>query len=167
VAELRRLLAFWLAEPQSTQSKVADRMNTLLNPDPRVSLSPWPYFSEEEIEAAAAVLRSGAVNYWTGEEGRQFEREYAAYLGTKYAIAVANGTVALELAPRSSPRAGALSHPPVASWLWAQPRSWRMSTPPAKTSRLKTFAANSPGAQEQSSLFTLPDGRARWTPFSS
>jgi dTDP-4-amino-4,6-dideoxygalactose transaminase len=60
--------------------------------------APWPHFELEEVEAAAAVLRSGKVNYWTGQEGRQFEKEYAAFTGCKYAVAVANGTVALELA---------------------------------------------------------------------
>ena len=60
--------------------------------------APWPSFDEEVIEAAAQTLRSGKVNYWTGDEGRQFEAEYAASLGCKYAIAVANGTAALELA---------------------------------------------------------------------
>lgn len=64
----------------------------------RISFSPWPYFAEQEIEAVAAVLRSGKVNYWTGEEGRRFEAEFAAYVGCKYAVCVANGTVALELA---------------------------------------------------------------------
>src|ERR1700756_4414678 len=59
---------------------------------------PWPAFEEEEIEAATAVLRSGRVNYWTGDEGREFEREFAAFTGCKYAIALANGTLALELA---------------------------------------------------------------------
>lgn len=58
----------------------------------------WPHFDEDEIAAVAAVLRSGKVNYWTGEEARQFESEYAAYTGTSHAIALANGTVALELA---------------------------------------------------------------------
>lgn len=58
----------------------------------------WPHFGEEEIEAAARVLRSGKVNYWTGEEGRLFEREFAAFCGCEYAVAVANGSVALELA---------------------------------------------------------------------
>lgn len=58
----------------------------------------WPSFSEEEIEAVAKVLRSGKVNYWTGEEGRAFEREFADYCGVDYAVAVANGSVALELA---------------------------------------------------------------------
>ena len=61
-------------------------------------MPPWPSFAADEIEAASAVLASGKVNYWTGDQGRQFEREYAAYVGTKYAIALANGTVALELA---------------------------------------------------------------------
>ena len=58
----------------------------------------WPHFAEDEIAAAEAVLRSGRVNYWTGTEGRSFEREYAAALGIPYAVALANGTVALELA---------------------------------------------------------------------
>lgn len=60
--------------------------------------APWPCFASDEIEAAAAVLRSGKVNYWTGEEGRRFEREFADYVGSTYAVCVANGTAALELA---------------------------------------------------------------------
>jgi dTDP-4-amino-4,6-dideoxygalactose transaminase len=60
--------------------------------------SPWPHFEADEIEAVTSVLRSGKVNYWTGEEGRRFENEFAKYVGTKHAICVANGTVALELA---------------------------------------------------------------------
>lgn len=61
-------------------------------------MAPWPYFSEDEIAAVTAVLKSGKVNYWTGEEGRLFEKEFAGFTGCKYAVAVANGTVALELA---------------------------------------------------------------------
>ena len=64
----------------------------------RLPFAPWPYFEADEIEAATAVLRSGNVNYWTGQEGRQFETEFAQSVGTKYSICVANGTVALELA---------------------------------------------------------------------
>jgi dTDP-4-amino-4,6-dideoxygalactose transaminase len=64
----------------------------------RLEFAPWPYFAGEEIEAAAAVLRSGKVNYWTGQEGRLFEAEFAKATGTKHAICVANGTLALELA---------------------------------------------------------------------
>jgi dTDP-4-amino-4,6-dideoxygalactose transaminase len=61
-------------------------------------VAPWPHFGTEEIEAATSVLRSGAVNYWTGQEGRLFESEFAASVGAKHAICVANGTLALELA---------------------------------------------------------------------
>ena len=76
-------------------------MSSVVNSHVQAPLSPWPYFSDEQVEAAVAVLRSGAVNYWTGDQGRLFEREYAAYLGTKHAVAVSNGTVALELALRA------------------------------------------------------------------
>ncbi len=61
-------------------------------------LPAWPQFDAAEVKAVSAVLRSGRVNYWTGDEGRLFEQEFATYTGTKYAIAVANGTAALELA---------------------------------------------------------------------
>jgi dTDP-4-amino-4,6-dideoxygalactose transaminase len=60
--------------------------------------SPWPSFSEEEIEAVSTLLRSGRVSYWTGDECRQFEKEFADWCGTKYAVSLANGTVALDLA---------------------------------------------------------------------
>lgn len=60
--------------------------------------APWPHFDEDEVEAVAAVLRSGKVNYWTGPEGRAFEQEFAEVAGCEHAVAVANGTVALELA---------------------------------------------------------------------
>jgi dTDP-4-amino-4,6-dideoxygalactose transaminase len=63
-------------------------------------LPPWPYFDEDEVEAAARILRSGKVNYWTGEECRQFEDEFAAYHGVDYAVALANGSLALDLALR-------------------------------------------------------------------
>jgi dTDP-4-amino-4,6-dideoxygalactose transaminase len=58
----------------------------------------WPCFGSEEIDAACAVLRSGRVNYWTGEQGRLFEQEFAAFIGCNHAVALANGTVALECA---------------------------------------------------------------------
>jgi dTDP-4-amino-4,6-dideoxygalactose transaminase len=60
--------------------------------------SPWPCFTEEEIQAVSQVLRSNQVNYWNGEEGRQFEKEFAEWTGSKYAVTASNGTVALELA---------------------------------------------------------------------
>ena len=58
----------------------------------------WPYFAEDEVEAAKAVLVSGKVNYWTGTLTKQFEQEFATYHGQKYGIALSNGTLALELA---------------------------------------------------------------------
>ncbi len=61
----------------------------------------WPQFSREDVEAAADVLRSGAVNYRTGEQGRRLEQEFADSTLSKHAVAVANGTVALELALRA------------------------------------------------------------------
>ena len=60
--------------------------------------APWPHYDEDEVAAVAQVLRSGKVNYWTGDIARQFERDYAASIGRRHAIALANGTVALELA---------------------------------------------------------------------
>jgi dTDP-4-amino-4,6-dideoxygalactose transaminase len=60
--------------------------------------SPWPSFTQAEADAVSRVLLSNKVNYWTGDEGRKFEREFANYFGCEYAIAVANGTNALELA---------------------------------------------------------------------
>ncbi len=58
----------------------------------------WPVFAEDEIAAVKNVLRSGRVNYWTGEEGRLFEKEFAESVGCTYGVAVANGSVALDLA---------------------------------------------------------------------
>jgi dTDP-4-amino-4,6-dideoxygalactose transaminase len=61
-------------------------------------IAPWPQYEADELAAASNVLRSGKVNYWTGQEAREFEKEYAAWCGNRRAIALANGTVALELA---------------------------------------------------------------------
>src|SRR4030095_14488788 len=64
-------------------------------------VSPWPSYTQEEADAASRVLLSNRVNYWTGEECRAFEREFAAWVGTRHGVALANGTVALELALRA------------------------------------------------------------------
>jgi len=61
-------------------------------------LPPWPVFGQEEIEAATDVLRSGEVNYWVGCQGKLFEKEFAEVAGCSHAVALTNGTVALELA---------------------------------------------------------------------
>lgn len=79
----------------STQTQLAIEGGRPLRQHP---FAPWPSFSREETAAAMRVLESGRINYWTGDEGRQFEAEFAALTGCKHAIALANGTVALELA---------------------------------------------------------------------
>ena len=61
---------------------------------------PWPSYSPEEIEAVEKVLSSGRVNYWTGDQTKLFEKEFAKWCGVSHAIALSNGTVALELALR-------------------------------------------------------------------
>lgn len=58
----------------------------------------WPVFEPNEIKAAVDVLKSGKVNQWTGSKVKQFEKDFANYVGTKHAIALANGTLAIELA---------------------------------------------------------------------
>lgn len=62
------------------------------------NIAPWPNFSAEEAQAAGRVIASNRVNYWTGQECREFERDFAAWTGSKHAIALANGTLALDLA---------------------------------------------------------------------
>lgn len=60
--------------------------------------SPWPSFTAEEADAVHRVVSSNKVNYWTGTETREFEKEFAAWCGTTHAVALANGTLALDLA---------------------------------------------------------------------
>lgn len=62
------------------------------------SFSPWPSFTEEEANAVRDVILSNKVNYWTGQACREFEKEFAAWAGTEHAVALANGTVALDVA---------------------------------------------------------------------
>ena len=60
--------------------------------------SPWPSFTEEEANAVRDVVLSNKVNYWTGQECREFEKEFATWSDSKHAIALMNGTVALDVA---------------------------------------------------------------------
>jgi len=64
----------------------------------KLSLSSWPFFTQEEAGAIQRVLLSNKVNYWTGQEGREFEKEFACFADSEYAIAVSNGSTALDLA---------------------------------------------------------------------
>jgi hypothetical protein len=69
-------------------------------PEALPAKAPWPHFADDEVLSAAVVLKSGKVNQWTGQELQNFQEEFAAHCGVKHAIALANGTVALELALR-------------------------------------------------------------------
>ncbi|WP_222908747.1 DegT/DnrJ/EryC1/StrS aminotransferase family protein [Pseudomonas sp. DNDY-54] len=60
--------------------------------------SPWPSFTEEEADAVRDVVLSNKVNYWTGLHCCEFEKEFAAWVGTEHAVSLANGTVALDVA---------------------------------------------------------------------
>ncbi|MBP9788664.1 MAG: DegT/DnrJ/EryC1/StrS aminotransferase family protein [Acinetobacter sp.] len=62
------------------------------------AFEPWPSFTEKEADAVKNILLSNKVNYWTGQECREFEKEFALFSGTQYAVALANGTVALDVA---------------------------------------------------------------------
>jgi dTDP-4-amino-4,6-dideoxygalactose transaminase len=62
------------------------------------TFSPWPSFTVEEADAVRDVVLSNKVNYWTGQETRQFEAEFATWSGVNHAVALANGTVALDVA---------------------------------------------------------------------
>ncbi|MBC3193492.1 DegT/DnrJ/EryC1/StrS aminotransferase family protein [Pseudonocardia sp. C8] len=61
----------------------------------------WPHFEVEDAATVSEILLSGRVNYWTGEQGRAFEAEFARWAGARHAVAMANGTVALEIALRA------------------------------------------------------------------
>ena len=58
-------------------------------------IAPWPYYSPTEIEAAKNVLKSGKVNYWTGNVTKNFENNFSKWCNTNYGIALANGSLAL------------------------------------------------------------------------
>ncbi|MDH5394509.1 MAG: DegT/DnrJ/EryC1/StrS aminotransferase family protein [Gammaproteobacteria bacterium] len=64
----------------------------------KTTFSSWPDYTQQEADAVSKVLLSNKVNYWTGSECHDFESEFAAWAGTEYAVALASGTVALELA---------------------------------------------------------------------
>src|SRR5580698_3812923 len=61
-------------------------------------LTGWPNFNDDAIDSVTAVLRSGKVNYWTGKHGMDFEKKFAEWQGSRYAISVATGTAALHVA---------------------------------------------------------------------
>ena len=67
-----------------------------------IEIPNWPVFEDDEREAVDRVLASGKANYWTGEEGQLFEKEFANWCGSRHGLCVFNGTIALEIALRAS-----------------------------------------------------------------
>ena len=65
------------------------------------NFSSWPSFDKQEVDAVSGVLSSNKVNYWTGGQCRDFELEFARFCNARYAISIANGTLALDLALKS------------------------------------------------------------------
>ena len=65
-----------------------------------IQFPPWPVYASDEREAVDRVLRSGNANYWNGDEGKHFEKEFANFCGAKHGLCVCNGTLALELTLR-------------------------------------------------------------------
>lgn len=63
-----------------------------------MDFAPWPFFFDDEIQAAVNVLKSGKINQWTGNEINAFEKEFSSYIGSNHAIALANGSLALDIA---------------------------------------------------------------------
>jgi len=58
----------------------------------------YPSYNQNTLKKVQQVLKSGRVNYWTGNECKEFEKEFSKYIGNKYATTLSNGSVALELA---------------------------------------------------------------------
>ena len=58
----------------------------------------YPYFDKASQKKVNQVLKSGRVNYWTGNECKSFEKEFSNYHNIKYSLSVSNGSVALEIA---------------------------------------------------------------------
>jgi dTDP-4-amino-4,6-dideoxygalactose transaminase len=63
----------------------------------RNKLIGWPRFDDATINAVVEVLKSGKVNYWTGPKGIEFEKRFARWQGSRYAVSVATGTAALHV----------------------------------------------------------------------
>jgi dTDP-4-amino-4,6-dideoxygalactose transaminase len=68
---------------------------------PKLKPSPWPSYTQEEADAVSKVLLSNEVNYWTGNQCRKFEKEFAIWSGSKFSVALGNGTLALDIAFKS------------------------------------------------------------------
>ena len=61
----------------------------------------WPNYSKKLISKVIKVIKSGNINYTTGIYGQEFERKFSKFVGNKFAVAICNGTAALEVAVKS------------------------------------------------------------------
>ena len=144
-----------------------------------ISTPPWPDYTDEEIDAVAAVLRSGKVNYWTGQITGEFEAAFANWCQTNHAIAVANGTVALELCLAGlgigahygghaddevivTPRSFIASASVIVN-AGAQSLFSLMLVPTARISRHQPLPQPSAPRRVPSSAFISPAGHVTWT----
>ncbi len=66
-----------------------------------MKISTWPYFNQKDISDVSEILRSGKVNYWTGEQTKLFETEFSSFFHIKHSIALANGSLALSACYKS------------------------------------------------------------------
>ena len=58
-------------------------------------IASWPFYSEAEVNAVSEILKSGKVNYWTGENVKKFEEEFSKWVGVKKSLSISNGSLAL------------------------------------------------------------------------
>ena len=58
----------------------------------------WPHYDLDDINIVSDILKSGKVNYWTGNNCIEFEKEFSRIFECKYLIALANGSLALSAA---------------------------------------------------------------------
>jgi len=89
------------SSPSGAGTSQPDSHTLAINGGPKAvtnKLKGWPSFDEPAIRSVEEVLRSGKVNYWTGKRGMEFERRFAEWQGSKYAVSVATGTAALHVA---------------------------------------------------------------------
>ena len=64
----------------------------------------WPVYDERDVAAVTAVVKSGrwGGHPYPGPQTAEFARRFAEMQGGKYAVAMANGTVTMEVALRAA-----------------------------------------------------------------
>jgi dTDP-4-amino-4,6-dideoxygalactose transaminase len=95
----------------------------------------WPNYSSQEVNLVKKILQSNKVNYWTGQQCKLFEKEFSNYVGVRYSVAVANGSVGLDLAV-------AALNLPEGSEVIVTPRSYITSVTCVIKNRLKPIFAD-------------------------